>query len=88
MPECTSLFIVFSLGSPAIQGDGEQDGNADDPTSDFQYPLEDGSGKQKVAARMLSWHTTYGRGEDGRAPIYDKEVSHNHIPLLTNGTEV
>ena len=31
---------------------------------------------------------TYGRGEDSGAPNYDKEVSHNHIPLLTNGHEV
>lgn len=27
----------------------------------------------------------YGRGEDIVAPNYDKEVSHNHLPLLTNG---
>lgn len=75
-------------GSPAIQGDGEKDGNVDESTSSFQYPSEDVSGKQKVAERMLSWHATYGRGEDVRAPTYDKEVSHNQIPLLTNGTEV
>lgn len=31
---------------------------------------------------------TYGRGEDIGGPNFDKEVSHNHIPLLTNGTEV
>ena len=31
---------------------------------------------------------TYGRGEDAGAPKYDNEVSHNHIPLLTNGQEV
>jgi cellulose synthase A len=37
---------------------------------------------------MLSWQMTYGRGEDSGAPNYDKEVSHNHIPLLTNGHEV
>jgi len=37
---------------------------------------------------MLSWQMTYGRGEDAGAPNYDKEVSHNHIPLLTNGHEV
>ena len=82
------IIIFFFLGSPAIKGDGENDGNADDPASDLHYPSEDGIGKQKIAERMLSWHTTYGRGEDGRAPIYDKEISHNHIPLLTNGTEV
>ncbi|TQE04957.1 hypothetical protein C1H46_009428 [Malus baccata] len=37
---------------------------------------------------MLSWHMTYGRGEDVSAPNYDKEVSHNHIPLLASGQEV
>lgn len=31
---------------------------------------------------------SYGRGEGAGAPKYDKEVSHNHIPLLTNGTDV
>lgn len=31
---------------------------------------------------------TYGRGEDVGPPNYDKEVSHNHIPLLTSGQEV
>lgn len=88
MHECALLFFFLFLGSPAIRGDGEKDGNADDPASSFEYPSEDVCGKQKVAERMLSWHTTYGQGEDVRAPIYDKEVSHNHIPLLTNGTEV
>ena len=37
---------------------------------------------------MLSWHMTYGRAEEIGAPNYDKEVSHNHIPLLTSGQEV
>uniref|UniRef100_A0A164VEU1 Cellulose synthase n=1 Tax=Daucus carota subsp. sativus TaxID=79200 RepID=A0A164VEU1_DAUCS len=86
-PQCKTRYKRHK-GSPAIKGDGENDGNADDPASDLHYPPEDGIGKQKIAERMLSWHTTYGRGEDGRAPIYDKEISHNHIPLLTNGTEV
>jgi hypothetical protein len=37
---------------------------------------------------MLSWQMTFGRGEDLGAANYDKEVSHNHIPLITNGHEV
>lgn len=76
------------LGSPAILGDREEDGDADDGTSDFNYTSENQNEKQKIAERMLSWHMTYGRGEDIGAPNYDKEVSHNHIPLLTNGQEV
>jgi cellulose synthase A len=31
---------------------------------------------------------SYGRGEDVGPPNYDKEVSLNHISLLTNGRSV
>ena len=75
-------------GSPAILGDGEEDTDADDGASDFNYTSENQNEKRKIEERMLSWHMTYGRGEDVRGPNYDKEVSHNHIPLLTNGQEV
>lgn len=78
---------LFS-GSPAILGDREEDAVADDGTSDFNYTSENQNEKQKIAERMLSWHMAYGRGEDVSAPNYDKEVSHNHIPLLTSGQEV
>ena len=82
--------MLLILGSPAILGHREEDADADadDGGSDFNYNSEDQNQKQKIAERMLSWHMTYGRGEDVGAPSYDKEVSHNHIPLLTNGTEV
>lgn len=84
-----SLFALLIPGSPAILGDREEDVDADEVASDFNYTSEDQNQKQKIAERMLSWHMTYGRGEDVVvAPTYDKEVSHNHIPLLTNGTEV
>jgi cellulose synthase A len=83
-----SLFVLLIPGSPAILGDREEDVDADEVASDFNYTPEDQNQKQKIAERMLSWHMTYGRGEDVVAPTYDKEVSHNHIPLLTNGTEV
>ncbi|XWS77414.1 hypothetical protein CRYUN_Cryun01aG0259500 [Craigia yunnanensis] len=79
---------AFPVCSPAILGDREEDGDADDGGSDFNYSLENQKQKQKITERMLSWHATYGRGEDVGAPNYDKEVSHNHIPLLTNGQEV
>lgn len=75
-------------GSPAIHGDGEEGGGADVGANEFHYSSENQNEKQKIAERMLSWHMAYGRGEDTVAPNYDKEVSHNHIPLLTNGREV
>ncbi|CAB4268097.1 unnamed protein product [Prunus armeniaca] len=86
-PQCKTRYKRHK-GSPAILGDREEDGDADDGTSDFNYTSENQNEKQKIAERMLSWHMTYGRGEDIGAPNYDKEVSHNHIPLLTNGQEV
>ncbi|KAK6933802.1 Cellulose synthase [Dillenia turbinata] len=75
-------------GSPAVLGDREEDGDADDGASNYNYSAENQNEKQKITERMLSWHMTYGRGEDLGAPNFDKEVSHNHIPLLTNGHEV
>lgn len=75
-------------GSPAILGDGEEDAAAADGSSDFNYDSEHQHQKQKISDRMLSWQLTYSRGEDVGAPNYDKEVSHNHIPLLTSGQEV
>ena len=80
--------MMLIPGSPAIIGDREEDVDADDGASNFNYTPEDQNQKQKIAERMLSWHMAYGRAEDVGAPSYDKEVSHNHIPLLTNGTEV
>ncbi|KAK9123518.1 hypothetical protein Sjap_013120 [Stephania japonica] len=66
--------------SPPIRGEEVGDDEGDDAGSDFNH-----NQKQRAAERMLSWHMAYGRGEDATAPNYDKEVSHNHIPLLTNG---
>ncbi|OIT20824.1 PREDICTED: cellulose synthase A catalytic subunit 3 [UDP-forming] [Nicotiana attenuata] len=86
-PQCKTRYKRHK-GSPAISGESVEDGDADDGASDLHYSSENLNEKQKVADRMLSWHATYGRGEDTGAPKYDKEVSHNHIPLLTNGTDV
>ncbi|KAJ6777549.1 X-BOX TRANSCRIPTION FACTOR-RELATED [Salix koriyanagi] len=86
-PQCKTRYKRLK-GSPAILGDREEDGDADDGASDFNYSSENQNQKQKIAERMLSWQMTYGRGEDVGATSYDKEVSHNHIPLLTNGHEV
>ncbi|KAB5520497.1 hypothetical protein DKX38_024816 [Salix brachista] len=86
-PQCKTRYKRLK-GSPAILGDREEDGDADDGASDFNYSSENQNQKQKIAERMLSWQMTYGRGEDVGATSYDKEVSHNHIPLLTNRQEV
>lgn len=77
--------MCLTPGSPAIHGDREEDGDVDDGAADINYASENQNQKQKIAERMLSWHMTYGRGEDTN---YDKEVSHNHIRLLTSGMDV
>lgn len=76
------------LEIPAVRGDEEEDGYANDGARNVHYSTQNQNGKQKAAERMLGWQMTYGRGEDIGAPNYDKEVSHTHIPLLTNGQEV
>ncbi|PSS24463.1 Cellulose synthase A catalytic subunit 3 [UDP-forming] like [Actinidia chinensis var. chinensis] len=86
-PQCKARYRRHK-GSPAIHGDGEEEGDTDVGANDFHHPSEHQNEKQKVAERMLSWHMTYGRGEDVGAPNYDKEVSLNRIPRLTNGQEV
>ena len=75
-------------GSPAILGDREEDGGADDDASDFNYNSENQNQKQKISEHTLGWQMAYGRTEEAGAPNYDKEVSHNHIPRLTSGQEV
>ncbi|KAL9420970.1 hypothetical protein AB3S75_038525 [Citrus x aurantiifolia] len=86
-PQCKTRYKKHK-GSPAILGDREEDGDADDGASDFNYSSENQNQKQKISERMLSWHMRYGQGEDASAPKYDNEVSHNHIPRLTGGQEV
>nr|ADZ16123.1 cellulose synthase A3 [Gossypium hirsutum] len=85
-PQCKTRY-KWQKGSPAILGDRETGGDADDGASDFIYS-ENQEQKQKLAERMQGWNAKYGRGEDVGAPTYDKEISHNHIPLLTSGQEV
>ncbi|XP_047313595.1 cellulose synthase A catalytic subunit 3 [UDP-forming]-like [Impatiens glandulifera] len=85
-PQCKTHYKRHK-GSPTIHGDGEEEVDLNAATRDFNH-TENQYEKQKVAERMLSWHTSYGRGEDVAPPNYDKEVSHNHIPLLTSGHEV
>ncbi|TKY68136.1 Cellulose synthase A catalytic subunit 3 of UDP-forming [Spatholobus suberectus] len=86
-PQCKTQYKRHK-GSPAILGDREEDDAAADGAIDFNYDSENQNQKQKIAERMLSWQLTYARGEEVGAPNYDKEVSHNHIPLLTSGQEV
>lgn len=85
-PQCKTRYNKHK-GSPAILGDREEDGGADNDANDFKYNSETQTQKQKIAERMLSWQMAYGRGEEVDAPNYDKEVSHNHIPRLTGGQE-
>ncbi|KAG9133853.1 hypothetical protein Leryth_017938 [Lithospermum erythrorhizon] len=85
-PQCKTRYKRHK-GSPAIIGDAE-DGSADESSSDLHYSSESQKEKPEVSDRLLSWHTNYEREEEVGAPKYDKEVSHNHIPLLTNGTDV
>jgi len=54
----------------------------------FNYDLDTQNQKQKISERLLNWQLTYARGGKVGAPNCDKEVSHNHIPLLTSGQEV
>ncbi|KAK7343169.1 hypothetical protein VNO80_26132 [Phaseolus coccineus] len=86
-PQCKTRYKRHK-GSPAILGDTEEDAAATDIASDFNYDSDNQNQKQKISERMLSWQLTYARGEEVGAPNYDKEVSHNHIPLLTSGQEV
>ncbi|ESW05813.1 hypothetical protein PHAVU_011G211500 [Phaseolus vulgaris] len=86
-PQCKTRYKRHK-GSPAILRDTEEDGAATDIASDFNYDSDNQNQKQKISDRMLSWQLTYARGEEVGAPNYDKEVSHNHIPLLTSGQEV
>ncbi|KAJ8899197.1 hypothetical protein K2173_012373 [Erythroxylum novogranatense] len=80
-PQCKTRYKRHK-GSPAIPGDREDDGDADDCANDFNYSSENQS-KQKTAKRTLGWHMKYGRGEDNGAPNYDKDHTH----LLNNGQE-
>ncbi|KAK9291279.1 hypothetical protein L1049_009468 [Liquidambar formosana] len=66
-------------GSPPVHSDEVEETNADYVANDQ---------KQKIEERMLSYHMSNGRGEDVTPLNYDKDVSLNHIPLLTNGNGV
>lgn len=79
--------LHWQAGSPAIHADGDEDGAAADGGNDL-HCSDNQNEKQKISELMLSWHVSYGRGEDIGAPEYDKEIPHNHIPLLTNETDV
>ena len=60
----------------------------DDVPKDIKYSSQDQGEKQKIVERSMSWQMSYGQGEDVARPTYDKEVSLNRIPLLTNGFSV
>ncbi|KAK6162989.1 hypothetical protein DH2020_002830 [Rehmannia glutinosa] len=58
-PQCKTRYKRHK-GSPAINGDGEEDGAA----ADGGNYSENQNDKQKISERMLSWHMSYGKGED------------------------
>ena len=86
----TSFYNFLCTGSPAVLGDDEaaELDDDDDDAIDLNYISESQKQKQKIAERMMSWQMSYGHAQDLPPPNYDKEVSLNHIPLLTNGQEV
>ncbi|KAF2319537.1 hypothetical protein GH714_016853 [Hevea brasiliensis] len=93
-PQCKTRY-KRQKGSPAILADRDEDGDADNGTSDFNYSSETQNHKQKIAERMLSWQMAYGQGEDVEAPNYDKEVSGElsaaspeHISMASPGVGV
>lgn len=55
--------------------------------SNYKLGVQDRSHNKK-AQTIHSWDMSYGKGEDVAPPDYDKSVSLNHIPLLTNGRSV
>jgi cellulose synthase A len=73
-------------GSPAVDGDGEEEGDSDDVSLDFDHDLE--NQKLKNSERVLGSWLTPGRSGELGAPNYDKEVSHNHVLRPTSGQEV
>lgn len=82
-----TLFHFLSTGSPAVLGD-EDDVELDDDNDDaidLNYISESQKQKQKIEEHMMNWRMSYGQAQDLPPPNYDKEVSLNHIPLLTNG---
>ncbi|KAF2293590.1 hypothetical protein GH714_003124 [Hevea brasiliensis] len=60
-PQCKTRY-KRQKGSPATLDDREEDDDADDGASDFNYSSANQNQKQKIAERMLSWQMTYGRG--------------------------
>lgn len=82
---CSSL----PLGSPSIQGEEVEDTDVNDAAngSNYKLGLQDRN-QNKKAQPIQSSDMSYGRGEDVGPPNYDKEVSLNHISLLTNGRSV
>ncbi|KAF5195569.1 Cellulose synthase A catalytic subunit 3 [UDP-forming] [Thalictrum thalictroides] len=80
-PQCKTRY-KHHKGSPPVHDHEMEDGDVDDVASNFNY--SSGNQDQKIAEQRLSYRMTYGRGEDVTTPNFDKEVSHNHIPLLTS----
>ncbi|XP_059462374.1 cellulose synthase A catalytic subunit 3 [UDP-forming]-like isoform X1 [Corylus avellana] len=82
-PQCKTKY-KWHKGSPSIQGEEVEDADVNDAANGSNYKL----GIQDRNLNKKAQPMSYGRGEDVGPPTYDKEVSLNHIPLLTNGCSV
>lgn len=60
------------LGSPAVHGDSEETGDADEGGSDLNYTPENQTEKLKIAQRSPSWRTNYGQLENSGASNYGR----------------
>lgn len=68
-PQCKTRYRRHK-GSPAVHGDAEEYGDAEEGGSDFNYTPENQNEKLKAAQRSLSWRTNYGQLENTGAPSY------------------
>ncbi|KAL0900428.1 hypothetical protein Bca101_084389 [Brassica carinata] len=84
-PQCKTRYKRHK-GSPAIPGDKDEDGFADDSGSEFSYT--ENSLKEKISEGMLGWHLTHGKGKEIQHSDSDQEVSPNPIPRLISRQEV
>lgn len=67
-------------GSPVVQGDSEEDGDAAEGDSDSNYTPANQNEKLKTEQRSLSWRTSYGKLENtGATNNSRREVTHFFI---------
>nr|QBI56907.1 cellulose synthase A3 [Agave tequilana] len=86
-PQCKTEYKRHK-GSPPLRGDELDDADADDVTSDLNYPSGNHDQKQ-LAEETLTWHPKDGLGENRGPPKYDRGgIRPTHIPFLTHSRTV